>query len=62
MMFDDLVTKNNIDLPKNDIRFIKALIAGDPDSCLYVLQGATISVRFVRYFQRQQPPGETVFI
>ncbi|KAF9651040.1 HD-domain/PDEase-like protein [Thelephora ganbajun] len=33
MMFDDLVVKNNIDLPENDIQFIKALIAGDPSSC-----------------------------
>lgn len=33
MMFDDLVSKNNIDMPENDIRFIKALIAGDPGSC-----------------------------
>jgi len=35
MMFDDLVVKNRIDLPENDIRFIKALIAGDPNICGY---------------------------
>jgi len=35
MMFDDLVTKNNIYLPKDDTRLIKALIAGDPDRCSY---------------------------
>lgn len=35
-MFDDLVAKNNIDLPENDILFVKALIAGDPGSCSYV--------------------------
>ena len=39
MMFDDLVSKNHIDLPENDIRFIKALIAGDPNICLYAFQG-----------------------
>lgn len=33
MMFDDLVAKNGIDLPENDIRFIKALIAGDSSIC-----------------------------
>ncbi|KAF9782073.1 hypothetical protein BJ322DRAFT_1074190 [Thelephora terrestris] len=33
MMFDDLVAKNHIDLPNNDIQFIKALIAGDLSSC-----------------------------
>lgn len=33
MMFDDLIVKNNIDLPENDVRFIKALIAGDPGRC-----------------------------
>lgn len=36
MMFDDLVEKNNIHLPQNDIRFIKSLIAGDHNSCSYV--------------------------
>lgn len=36
MMFDDLVAKNKINLPENDIRFIKALISGDPGSCLCV--------------------------
>jgi hypothetical protein len=39
MMFDDLVAKNNIDLPEMDIQFIKALIAGDPSSCLYAFHG-----------------------
>ena len=38
MMFDDLVTKNNINLPENDIRFIKALIAGNPSSCSYAFR------------------------
>ena len=47
MMFDDLVVKNNIDLPKSDIRFIKALIAGDPNSCMYAFQGCYISVCFM---------------
>lgn len=42
MMFDDLVAKNCIDLPENDTRFIKALIAGDPSSCSYAFQGVTL--------------------
>lgn len=33
MMFDDLVVKNDVDLTGNDIKFIKALISGDPSSC-----------------------------
>ena len=36
MMFDDLVAKNNIYLPENDTRFIKALISGNPCGCSYV--------------------------
>lgn len=39
MMFDNLVAKNNIDLPENDAQFIKALIAGDPSVCSYAFQG-----------------------
>jgi deoxynucleoside triphosphate triphosphohydrolase SAMHD1 len=37
MMFDDLVSKNDIDISEQDIRFVKALIAGDADRCSYVL-------------------------
>jgi len=62
MMFDDLVAKNNIDLPENDILFIKALIAGDPSRCLYAFQGVTLPVLFIQHFQGQQPPRETIFV
>ncbi|PFH47823.1 hypothetical protein AMATHDRAFT_6386 [Amanita thiersii Skay4041] len=33
MMFDYLVTDNDIQIPDDDVRFIKALIAGDPRKC-----------------------------
>ena len=35
MMFDDLVSKNDVDISEQDIRFVKALIAGEPSRCLY---------------------------
>lgn len=62
MMFDDLVAKNNIDLPENDIEFIKALIAGDPSSCSCVPQDFILSVFFMSNFQQQPPPRETIFV
>jgi len=61
MMFDDLVAKNNIDLPENDIRFIKALIAGDPSSCSYALQDIVLSVLFT-YIHRNSHPPEKPFL
>ena len=36
MMFDDMVKKYNIDLPPEDVLFIKALIAGDRTRCPWV--------------------------
>ncbi|KZT23172.1 HD-domain/PDEase-like protein [Neolentinus lepideus HHB14362 ss-1] len=33
MMFDYLVRDNNIDIPEEDVAFVKALIAGDPKRC-----------------------------
>jgi len=62
MMFDDLVAKNNIDLPESDILFIKSLIEGDPGSCLYAIQGGYPSSAFIQHPQGQQPPRETVFV
>jgi hypothetical protein len=62
MMFDDLITKNNIDLPENDIRFIKALIAGDPTVAVRFRGCYAFYVCFINIFQGQQPPGETVFV
>lgn len=50
MMFDDLVAKNNIDLPEKDIRFIKALIAGDPSNCSYAFRGYYPFRAFKLYF------------
>ena len=32
-MFDALVQENELVLPEDDARFIKALIAGDPGHC-----------------------------
>ena len=61
MMFDDLVAKNNIDLPKNDIRFIKALIAGDPDSCSYALQGCYHLRPFHAIFSETTTPRRNRF-
>ena len=61
MMFDDLVAKNNIDLPRNDIRFIKALIAGDPNSCLYVLQGCYHFHPFHGIFSETATPRRSRF-
>jgi hypothetical protein len=37
MMFDDLVKKNDVDMPQEDIDFVKALIAGEPARCGYVV-------------------------
>jgi hypothetical protein len=37
MMFDSLVRENDIFLNEKDERFIKALIAGEPSRCEYVL-------------------------
>ena len=54
MMFDDLVAKSNIDLAKNDARFVKALIAGDPGCCLCVFCRCCFSSAF--YITR---PGTT---
>lgn len=34
MMFDALVAQNGIDINERDVKFIKALIAGDPTRCL----------------------------
>lgn len=61
MMFDDLVAKNNIDLPKNDIRFIKALIAGDSSGCLYV---PSVIVHLVSPYDisRESDPPEKPFL
>jgi hypothetical protein len=61
MMFDDLVAKSNIDLPGNDIRFIKALIAGNPSSCLYV---PTIIAHSVSPYDisRENDPPEKPFL
>ena len=61
MMFDDLVAKNNIDLPTNDIIFIKALIAGNPDSCLYALQGCYHSCPFHAVFSEPTTPRRNRF-
>lgn len=60
-MFDDLVAKNNIDLPKNDIRFIKALIAGDSSGCLYV---PSVIVHLVSPYDisRESDPPEKPFL
>ncbi|KAH9963277.1 hypothetical protein BC827DRAFT_1194617 [Russula dissimulans] len=33
MMFDDMMTQYNLDIPPQDVEFIKALIAGDPARC-----------------------------
>jgi len=33
MMFDDMITQYNLDIPRQDVEFIKALIAGDPARC-----------------------------
>jgi len=55
VMFDDLVAKNNIDLPENDIKFIKALIAGDPSSCSYVSHGFVLSVFSCRISSNNHP-------
>jgi hypothetical protein len=64
MMFDDLVAKNNIYLPENDIRFIKALITGNPGGCSCVYRFFAHSVFFTSrdIFQGEQPSRKTVFI
>lgn len=33
MMFDHLIEKNKIEMCEDDVRFVKALIAGDPSKC-----------------------------
>jgi hypothetical protein len=52
MMLDDMVQVYNIDLASADVRFIKALIAGDPNrvSCVY---GYLVAVSFLTYLQRK---------
>jgi hypothetical protein len=37
MMFDDMITEYNLDIPEQDAEFIKALIAGDQARCRSVL-------------------------
>lgn len=33
MMFDTLVRENDLELPEDDVAFVKALIAGDRTKC-----------------------------
>ena len=33
MMFDDMMKKYDMDIPRQDVEFIKALIAGDKSRC-----------------------------
>jgi hypothetical protein len=46
MMFDDMVKSNNIPIDDEDIRFVKALIAGDPEKCRLVQQGSVFNVGY----------------
>jgi hypothetical protein len=62
MMFDDLIAKNNIDLPENDIQFIKALIAGDPSSCLYAFRGYHHFYPSSHDISRDSDPPEKPFL
>jgi len=45
MMFDDMMTQYNPDIPQPDVEFIKALIAGDPARCRSVLSWMYLKLR-----------------
>jgi hypothetical protein len=42
MMFDDMMNQYDMDIPRQDVEFIKALIAGDQARCRFV----SASIRF----------------
>jgi hypothetical protein len=50
MMFDDMIQQYNMDLPRQDVEFIKALIAGDQARCRSELYPCAPSIVISDYF------------
>jgi hypothetical protein len=46
-MFDDMVKAYELDIPGEDVEFIKALISGDKDRCRSVLRPIRFKLRDV---------------
>jgi hypothetical protein len=45
LMFDDMMKEYNLDIPTQDVEFIKALIAGDGARCRSVLKSMRFELR-----------------
>ena len=44
MMFDDMMRQYDMDIPKQDVEFIKALIAGDQSRCRCVISSMRLEL------------------
>jgi hypothetical protein len=47
MMFDDMMEQYDMDIPRQDVEFIKALIAGDQDRCRFVIASTRLKLSHI---------------